>query len=278
MIVTEFNTPIKQAMPKALKLIHLNEFNKKEKSVVIKVGVFNPKIRHHSTVDMVDAIINIFHKNKRIYIVESDNYSGEALKRLQIWNDLYNYRVFPFSLSDDKNAREFKIADEKIAFSHILFKPNIFVSTHVPRRYENTGIKDLMNEGSILKNLLGLIPDAKKNRFHKKLPKTLMDIYEAIDGIDLAIMDGTYAFLGFKNKRKKILTNFFLVGKDAISVEAVGAYLMGFDPLKMPLVLEAMERGLGEGDIDKIEIVGSSIENLRQKIIQSFDGLSRKNF
>jgi len=31
-----------------------------------------------------------------------------------------------------------------------------------------------------------------------------------------------------------------------------------------------MNRGLGEGDINKIEILGSQVDDLRQKIIQSF--------
>jgi len=269
-VVMECDKAVKQSVTQALKLIQIDDLNTREKPVVVKVGVFNPKAEICTTVSLVDAIINAFDRTPKIFLAESDSYNGEALKRLQIWNKVFNARVIPFSLSTDKNIREVKIAGEKIPFSHTLFKPNVFISTHVPRRYENAGIKDLMNMGSILKNLLGLIPDIKKDRFHEKLATALLDIYEAIGGIDLAVLDGTYTFLGVNKKRNRIRTNVFLVGRDAISVEAVGAYLVGFEPMEMPVIQEAINRGLGEGDINKIEVLGSSVENLRQKIIQSF--------
>ena len=165
------------------------------------------------------------------------------------------------------------MAGEIVKLSQVVFKPNIFVSTHVPRRYEGTGESDLMNMGSIIKNLLGLIPDIKKNRFHNKLPLALLDIYEGIDGIDLAVLDATRIFLCVKRKKQIIESDLILVGKDAISVEAIGAYLIGFDPLKMPVLQEAMDRGLGEANIENIEIVGTSIESIREKVIKSFNRL-----
>jgi len=115
-----------------------------------------------------------------------------------------------------------------------------------------------------LKNLLGLIPDRKKMRFHEKLETTLLDIYEAIGGIDLAVIDGTYIYSD-PTSDKGINANILLVGKDAIAVEAVGANLVGLDPEKMPVILEAMKRGLGEGDVKKIEVLGNSIESLKEK-------------
>jgi len=167
----------------------------------------------------------------------------------------------PFNLSEDTNTTTVKIADEEIGFSHILFKPNVFVSTHVLRGYE---------VGSIVKNLLGLIPDAKKARFHKKLKTTLLDAYEAIDRIDLSVLDGTYTYhgAGAMTSAQRTKTNTLLVGRDAIAVEAVGAALVGLDPKKMPVIQEAVKRGLGEGDIKNIEVLGTSFGNIKEKIHQ----------
>jgi len=95
-----------------------------------------------------------------MFLAESDNYRGKALERLQIWKQIFSNRLVPFSLSDDLETRKFKVAGEELAFSHVLFKPNVFVSTHILRTYE---------KGSVLKNLLGLGPDIKKARVHKKL-------------------------------------------------------------------------------------------------------------
>jgi uncharacterized protein (DUF362 family) len=48
-------------------------------------------------------------------------------------------------------------------------------------------------------------------------------------------------------------------------VEAVGAAIVGLKPEKMPLIQEAIKRGLGEGDIRKIEVRGIPFESLKEK-------------
>lgn len=274
--IVKFDGDVQESFERALKLIgNIDDLNTTERSIVIKVGVFNHKAKTHSTVNVVDAIVNSFNKAPQIFLAESDNYKGTGSERLQIWKKLFTKRVVPFNLSEDTNTRKVKITDEEIGFSHILFKPNIFVSTHVLRTFE---------KGSILKTLLGLIPDRKKARFHKKLETTLLDAYEAIGGIDLAVLDGTYTYPGAgarpharpNSTRYRIKTNVLLVGRDAIAVEAVGAALVGLDPEKMPLIREAMNRCLGEGNIEKIEVLGISFENLKENFRQLLKVSKRK--
>jgi len=246
-----------QAFKEALKLIgRIDDLNTRKRSVVVKVGVFDPKADHHTSVDVVDAITKSFDKAPQIYIAESDNYKGKGSERLQKWKLLFSERVVPFNLSEDTDTKEVKIVDEKIPLSHILFKPNVLVSTHILRTYD---------QGSVLKNLLGMIPDRKKVRFHKKLPATLMDIYEAIGGIDLAVLDGTYLSLTVASKAKRVAANVLLVGRDAVAVEVVGATLAGLTPEKVPVIREAMNRGIGESSIDKIEVVGESFASLKEQ-------------
>jgi len=269
-VVTEFDKDVEESLHKALRHVKIDDLNTEERPVVIKVGVFTPTSGQYTTVDVIEDLVNSFDKAPKIYIAESDSYGGAASEKLQIWQKVYNERVVPFSLSTDRNTRTAKITDE-VAFSNIIFKPNVFISTHVPRRYQDAGSHDMANIGSILKNLLGLIPDRKKHRFHERLPTALLDMYEAIGGIDL-----TYTHLGVKKKRNRIETNMLVIGRDAISAEAVGAYILGSNPKEMPVIKEAMNRGLGEGDINKIEILGREVENLRQKIIRSFRELFPK--
>jgi len=261
---------------KALSLIEgIDDLNTSEKKVVVKVGIYNPQTGICTTVNTLNSIINSFDKATEILVAESDSGAGPGLERLEIWRNCYNDRVVPFNLSDDKETRAVKIAGESVPLSHILFEPNTFISTHVPRRYEDAGDEDLMNVGSIIKNLLGLIPDEKKYRFHEQLPTALLDIYEAIGGIDLAVLDGTHAFLGWKKKKSTVSPGVLLVGKDAFAVEAVGAHLVGFDPEEMSVLQEARNRGLGEIDIDKINIIGD-IEAPKHMIIEAFRGLFPK--
>ncbi|UCE44015.1 MAG: DUF362 domain-containing protein [Candidatus Bathyarchaeota archaeon] len=114
---------------------------------------------------------------------------------------------------------------------------------------------------------MGLVPERKKARFHKKLEAVLLDTYEAIGGIDLAVIDATCAYSGPAARRASD-TNLLLVGRDAVAVETVGAVLVGMKPEKMEVIQQAVERGLGEGNLENIEVLGSSIERLKSRFSQ----------
>lgn len=254
--IIKFDKNVQESLEQALKLIGgINDLNTPKRSVVIKPGIFDHRKKKHPTVNVVNAIINSFKRAPQIFIAESNNYRGMASERLQIYKEVFTKGVVPFDLSDDTNAKEVKIADEIMRFSHILFKPNVFVSIHVLRKYD---------KGTILKNLLGLTPDRKKVRFHKKLVSVLLDAYEVIGGIDLAVLDATQTYSG----RIAIGTNVIVVGRDAVAVEAVGATLVGLKPGRMPVIKEAMNRGLGEGNVEKIKVLGKPIESLKEEIRQ----------
>ena len=249
--IMKINNDAQAAMKKALKLIgKIDDLNTKDRQVAIKVGVFDPKSGGHTTVEVADAIAKSFSKAPHIFFVESDNYRGTGTERLQIWKDVFTKKVTPINLSEEKETRKVKVADEEIALSNILFKPNVFVSTHVVRKFER---------GSILKNLLGLIPDQKKARFHKKMVQTLLDLYEAVGGIELAVLDGTYTSQGVAPSSKKTRTDIIIVGRDAVAVEAIGFTRVGIKPENMPIIREAVKRGLGEGDLKNIEILGDAV-------------------
>ncbi|TRO54376.1 DUF362 domain-containing protein [Candidatus Bathyarchaeota archaeon] len=264
------------SFPQAIETIGgLNGLNAPNRKVVVKVGIYNPKTGICSTIKTLNAIITAFDQASEILIVESDSGAGSGLKRLEVWNDCYNNRATPFNLSTDEYTQLVDIAGEQIPFAKTLLDPKTFISTHVPRRYEEAGLEDLMNQGFVIKNLLGLVLDTKKHRFHDKLATALIDMYETAGGIDLAVLDATHVFLGWKKKRITVSPDRLIVGKDAFAVEAVGMHLLGFDPTEMSVLQEAQARGLGEINIDQINIVGD-IEGPKQLISQAFTKLVPK--
>jgi len=250
----------------------MNELNSPEKRVIVKVGIYNTNTGICTTPKTLQSIVEVFDRSSEILVTESDSGAGPGLERLQIWRECFNDRVVPYNLSDDKETREVVIAGETVLFPLIFSESNTFISTHVPRRYEEAGLEDLMNLGFIIKNLLGMIPDTKKHRFHNQLPIALLDIYEAVGGIDLAVIDATHVYRGYKKRRITISPNILIVGTDAFAVEAVGGYMVGFEPSEMPVLQEAKKRGLGETNIDRIEIIGD-IESHRQRVGLAFDEL-----
>jgi len=138
--------------------------------------------------------------------------------------------------------------------SHILLKPNVLVATHILRSFKR---------GSILKNLFGCIPTSKKAKYHKILPKLLADIYETVGGVDLAVLDGTYLWRGAG--KTPVQTNTLIVGRDAVAVETIGANLAGLNPQKVPAIQEFVKRGLGEGNLENIKVIGASLKSLKDK-------------
>ena len=246
-----------ESLKKALHLIGgIDDLNTSKRKVVVKVGVFSHKADNHTSISFVEAIVDSFSKAPKVFLAESDNYQGTGLERLQIWKTLFSERVIAVNLSDLKSTHDMTLAGQKIKLSNILLKPNVFVNTHILRTFER---------GSILKNLFGCIPIRKKAKFHKKeiFFSLLADIYEAIGGIELSVLDGTYLWRGAGDLR--IPMNTLLVGRDAVAVETVGAILAGLKPVRMPVIQEFVKRGLGEGDLRNIEIVGTPLESLREE-------------
>jgi uncharacterized protein (DUF362 family) len=253
--IVEFNGDYAKAFSQAIQQINgIEELNTSERSVVVKVGVFSHKVGNHTSVGLVKAITDSFDRVPKVFLAESDNYQGNALERLQIWKELFTEKVTPVNLSDESNTRKVTLAGQEMSLSNTLFKPNVLVSTHILRSFER---------GSILKNLFGCVPSPKKAKYHKILPLLLADIYEVIGGIDLAVLDGTFFWRGAGDLPIKM--NTLLVGKDAVAVEAVGGTLAGLKLEKMPVLQEFVKRGLGEGDLKNIEIVGASLETLKPK-------------
>jgi len=256
-----------KALEEALKLIGgIDDLNAKDRNVTVKIGIYDPRGLNCPSLETTKAVVEAFNRVKKIFLAESDNQMQVASKRLQMWRDVFTDRILPFSLTEDKDVRDATIIGEKLFLSHVLFKPYVRVSFHAFRGLRGAG--ELLY-GSILKNLLGIIPDIKKERFHDKLGVALIDMIAAIGGLELAVLDATYTYYGKYEEGKpfkKIKTDLLIVGRDAVAVDAVGFALVGVKPLDAPSLAEATKRGLGCADLSKIEVLGESLKNVKIRI------------
>ncbi len=251
------------SLAEGLKLIGgISKLNKSNHDVILKVGVYSPDSNHHTTVDVTGQIIKAFDKARRIYLTESDSYKGTGSDRLLIWKKLFSDTVIPYNLSEDSDTQPVKIntdvMDLTLNLPKKLFKPRIFVTTHVFRTY---------SKGSVLKNLFGLVPIVKKAKFHKNeiFNTMLPDITEAIGGIDLAVLDGKYLHEGLATP-VKVKTDLLVVGTDAVAFETVGYMLLGMKPHKLETIQSFARRGLGVGDFENIKILGASFETMKGRV------------
>ncbi len=116
-----------------------------------------------------------------------------------------------------------------------------------------------------VKNCFGYIPGVAKAEYHlhtgqdpRRFASLLLDLYRARPPV-LSVMDAVVGMEGNgpSNGRPREV-GLLLASPHAPDLDFVEALLMGFDPLEVPTVAEAAERGLGPRSADEIEVHGVS--------------------
>ncbi|PKM69536.1 MAG: FeS-binding protein [Firmicutes bacterium HGW-Firmicutes-19] len=120
-----------------------------------------------------------------------------------------------------------------------------------------------------LKNWNGIIPnyhpDAQQQGAHRiELGQKMADLYK-VRKADLTIYD---AIIGMEGQGPHAGTpiemNLILAAQDTVAGDSVASAIMGFEPMEIPAVRCAGTEGLGELDLNKIEVVGESIASVKK--------------
>jgi uncharacterized protein (DUF362 family) len=114
-----------------------------------------------------------------------------------------------------------------------------------------------------MKNAFGGLLSTYRHYTHSYIHETLVDLLaiqqEIHPGI-FAVMDGTTAGNGpGPRTMTPVVKNVLLASADQVAIDAVAAKLMGFDPLSIPYIRLAHERGLGVGDVREIKLAGDDV-------------------
>jgi uncharacterized protein (DUF362 family) len=130
-----------------------------------------------------------------------------------------------------------------------------------------------------LKNMKGVLPDSMKKLSHRigvkerkeefELEHSILDLNSVIKP-NLAVIDGIVAQEGYKPGSPGVTGSprpfdTVVAGFDPVAADATAAYLMGFEPMDVPLIRRAYERGLGEARIEMIKMVGTPVEEVKTK-------------
>lgn len=139
-----------------------------------------------------------------------------------------------------------------------------------------------------IKNSFGGLLKEVRHYAHKYIHEVLVDLMimqkELHPGI-FSVMDGTVCGdgAGPRTMDPKI-KNFILASADSVSIDAIAAKMMGFNPMEIPYIRMCEDMGLGIGDPEKIEVVGEDIsrEDFGFKTKRSFviwgDQMLRKGY
>jgi uncharacterized protein (DUF362 family) len=174
---------------------------------------------------------------------------------------LKNYNVKYQPLTDVEWTR-YKPKTEMLAM-HDLFDEIL-----VPKMFKGTNVIHLptvkthghTTTTGAMKNAFGGLIPKYRHHAHKMIHEVLVDLLAIQKDIHkniFAVMDGTVAGNGAGPRTMEpFIGNVILAGNDQVAIDAISAKIMGFDPMKIPYIKMAHDRGLGMGDVRQIEIAG----------------------
>lgn len=110
-----------------------------------------------------------------------------------------------------------------------------------------------------IKNIAGCMIDRPLNHSGYKAINLSIARLMSVRSPDLSIIDAFEAVEGETPTRGDVVNmNLAIAGTDFVSVDTIGATIMGFNPYKIGYISHCREESLGEGEMEKIKIVGNT--------------------
>jgi uncharacterized protein (DUF362 family) len=165
----------------------------------------------------------------------------------------------------------------------------VLKTAHIPRTIHDAevliNVPVLKNHSLALttlgiKNLHGTVSDDDKLFAHdyagltQKLVDILMYNTPALTVIDgVRGLEGDHAEFG-----KPVETGVIISSTDTVAADAVAEAVMGLDNLEVDTTRIAHERGIGVGDIDRVQVIGESLDSVRHTFARPDIEISEERF
>lgn len=262
-----------ETVKKTLELIHNDIVRsiKGKRRILIKPNFVSDNVQLAAThVDTVKAILDKISPLTTGEILIGEGSYGDTFRGyrnfgyMRLKNE-YNIELIDLNNDDyvevnifDREFREFPIK-----ISKTVYESDFRISAAVMKTHDfvvvTLSIKN-MAVGSIIKPY--------KSEIHQGYPAINLNIYKIAKFIPvhLAVIDGFKAMEGNGPVwGSEVPMGVALAGLDPVAVDAIAAYMMGFNPMDIGYIYYCHRFGLGNADIKSINIVGENIEMLRRK-------------
>lgn len=260
---------------------------KSSKNVYIKVNGINFQKHTYTSPDVLKALIEYLKEigAKNVFVMENSTQANitravfaingfekvcEETGAKPIYLDEEKTRKFSFkgkSVAEDPkgyNLMTFRLPETVVR----LMKTRETVTyLNVPKLKMHSMTKVTLG----IKNQWGFLHQEDRGKDHNyNLHVKLVDVYEyikpditIIDGIEGTI-HGHYPPTAWEDLLVKPF-NILIGGRDTVAVDVVGARVFGLTRDEVPHLHIAHERGLGEGDLNKIEVIGKNLDEYKEK-------------
>lgn len=221
---------------------------------------------------VVRALVNIFQKDFGcdVYIGDSSGsvknastFNAFRVTRINEIAEETGVKIVNFDKDEyvDVHNKDYEVLD-KFRIARTLRTVDFVVS--VPKLKTH----GLTQYTGAIKNMLGSIPGNGKKNVHLIAPKptvfakALVDIHQMVPP-NLVIMDAIIGMEGNgPNAGQPKKVGLILASKDSVAMDTVASTIIGFEPMAVPTIRFAHQRGLGVGELDTINVVGETITNV----------------
>jgi len=297
-----FIVDTKKGIKEAIKELFLNleksgQILKSSKEVYIKVNGIDFHRHSYTSPEVLEAVIEYLKDiGAKVYVMENSTqgnmtrivFAITGYKEICdktgakiIYLDEEDTKTFEFegkpSVKDDPkgyNLKTFRLPETII---QIMENRDSITYINIPKL--KTHSMAVVTLG--VKNQWGYPQHEDRGKDHNyNLHSKLVDVYEyiqpdicIIDGWGGATIHGHYPPEAWEDRLVKKF-NILIGGRDTIAVDVVGAKIFGLTLDDIPHLKIANDRGLGEGDLNNIKVIGKNLDDYKEKyewdILQEF--------
>ena len=235
------------------------------KTVVVKVNAIRACDPDHSAIvthpALVKAVIDKLETLDPKQIIVGDSVGTESYG-----NSEHIFQTTGLAKAAGPYYRNLNIALKMVAIERP-FKREVAVLKDVLEADVYIAMPKMKTHGMTMlsgavKHNYGLLAGAQKSWYHfysekpELFAEILIEMYR-LRPPDLVIMDGILAMEGYGPcSPESRWVNKVLAADDAVALDAVMAHMMGFGPDEVPYLRIAREQGIGQTDLDAIDVVG----------------------
>ncbi|MEM2875826.1 MAG: DUF362 domain-containing protein [Candidatus Bathyarchaeia archaeon] len=256
---------VEESLQNLLRMINVKEL-KSSSLVLIKPNVCYPKNPHGMVItdpELLRSIINFVKARvNKVLVVESDNNSGRAEARVEKSGlmEVIEYSGAEFVNLSDEESDEVYVSGSTLLIPKIVKEADFLIN--VPK------MKTCNIEGATIsiamKNMFGILSNRKKSILHKNLTDVLLYLNKNVRQ-DLIIVDGIVAMEGMGPVwGSPVNMNLLVAGTNPVTVDSVCSNIMGISPYSIELLWRAYKEGMGEINIERVDVVGSRVEDFRR--------------
>ncbi|MFH1709900.1 MAG: DUF362 domain-containing protein [bacterium] len=260
---------IATAIEQAFDLLSLNEIIKPDQRILLKPNLLTDLAPEKGTTTHPEIVRAIAYKVKDLgalpFIGDSPGGTGLSYENVLKKTGMKDIGIPTVNL-DEKGMRKFEnpggkmdpiyISNSALSFDMIINIPKL--KTH-----------ELTQITCGIKNMFGCVPGLHKVNYHLEAPfpeefsGALVDLFEKIRPA-VTITDAVTAMEGQGPAGGELRDlGLIIASTDTVALDAVCSKMIGFEPLDIFTTRIAHQRGLGEAEMDKIDILGEKFQEFK---------------